>query len=60
MLIFECPNLFRTSLGENKYAIGGGDKGLEKFPDHVTSSVGSNFKETFRLVVEWLEKRKLM
>jgi hypothetical protein len=43
------------------YAIGGGaKKGLEKFLDHVKSSVGSNFKETYRLVVKWLEKRKLM
>lgn len=36
------------------------EKGLEKFPDNITKFVGADFKDTYRKVVEWLEKRKLL
>ncbi len=52
---------YKSYICRNAYAIGGGaSKGLEKFPDNVTKFVGKDFKETYRLVVEWLETKKLM
>ena len=52
---------YKSYMCRNAYAIGGGaSKGLEKFSDNVTKFVGNNFKDTYREVVEWLEKRKLI
>ena len=34
--------------------------GLEMLPDNVNKFVGNDFKETYRLVVEWLKNKKLM
>lgn len=52
---------YRGHVTENVYTIGGGaSKGIDKFGGHVTKFVGKNFKETYRLVVEWLESRKYM
>ncbi|WP_304341532.1 N-acetylmuramoyl-L-alanine amidase, partial [Metaclostridioides mangenotii] len=46
---------------ENVYTIGGGaSNNIDKFGGHVTKFVGTDFKETYRKVVEWLENRKLM
>ena len=52
---------YKSYMCRNAYAIGGGaSKGLEKFPDNVTKFVGSDFKDTYGKVVEWLKDRKLM
>jgi hypothetical protein len=46
---------------ENVYTVGGGaSNNIDKFGGHVTKFIGTNFKETYRLVVEWLESRKYM
>jgi hypothetical protein len=52
---------YKSYMCRNAYAIGGGaSKGFEKVPDNVTKFVGNDFKDTYRKVVEWLEKRKIM
>ncbi|WP_315166749.1 N-acetylmuramoyl-L-alanine amidase [Metaclostridioides mangenotii] len=50
---------YKSYMCRNAYAIGGGaSKGLEKFPDNVTRFVGSCFRETYELVVQYLKDRK--
>ena len=52
---------YKSYMCRNAYAIGGvASKGLEKFPDNVTKLVGNDFKETSKLVIEWLVNRKLL
>ncbi|WP_315167271.1 N-acetylmuramoyl-L-alanine amidase [Metaclostridioides mangenotii] len=52
---------YKGHVTENVYTIGGGaSNSIDKFGGHVTKFVGNNLKETYKLVVEWLENRKLM
>ncbi|WP_315169474.1 N-acetylmuramoyl-L-alanine amidase [Metaclostridioides mangenotii] len=52
---------YKGHITENVYVIGGGaSNNIDKFGGHVTKFVGNDFKNTYRLVVEWLENSKLM
>ena len=52
---------YKGHVTENVYTIGGGaSNSIDKYGGHVTKFVGNDFKDTYRRVVEWLEKRKLI
>lgn len=52
---------YKGHVTENVYTVGGGaSNNIDKFGGHVTKFVGKDFKETYRIVVEWLETRRYM
>ncbi len=52
---------YRGHTTENVYTVGGGaSNNIDKFGGHVTKFVGTDFKGTCNLVVNWLKERKYM